>query len=393
MLVLVTGASRGLGNATSSRLLGLGIDVVGTCRNPEKLASLIPKFLDSVELAPGVGKRGEFHLLRHALDERANPAELVRSIQAVRPDARFDAVVHNAGGPGGIAVNFLATKRLNDALLPLLKANGRVVFLTSGQGQVFGNDMYCSLWDKTSALPYIQARTSPLRANAVAPLVRLAASVIPGPVLHCIPILKRWCASEIVLNATFALCSDVPSYRAKFEQWFPDYRKRSAWHQAETATVDDLVKAASRTRRALDSVFRWPFQDTSIGYCLGKAFLNAYVRKLSADPDLTARGVQVFALDPGSCRTGTNRWGFSPAAHGCVGALALALGPRFATEALPSKPANPDQPGPPAGIAHAATPSTPAAPSGSVLVWRGTWCGEHTVPGALFQNNLIQMHI
>lgn len=94
-LILVTGASTGLGLAAANQLAAEGHDVVLHARNPWRLDGT-----DVRERMRGV----VFGDLGHA-DEAVHAAEQANTF------GRFDAVIHNAGtmdAPGTIAVNVLA---------------------------------------------------------------------------------------------------------------------------------------------------------------------------------------------------------------------------------------------------------------------------------------------
>lgn len=113
-LVLVTGASTGLGLATTAELVDSGHDVVLHARNPSRL--------DGQEIADRA--RGV------VLGDLAHPKEARHVADQANEFGRFDAVVHNAGtmdGADAVAVNVLAPYLLT-ASMPL---HGRAVFLSS----------------------------------------------------------------------------------------------------------------------------------------------------------------------------------------------------------------------------------------------------------------------
>ncbi|MGY0065829.1 SDR family NAD(P)-dependent oxidoreductase [Streptomyces sp. QTS137] len=113
-LILVTGASSGLGLATASELVDRGHDVVLHARSPARLEDL------------GVSDR----MRGVVLGDLAHPKETASVAEQANALGRFDAVVHNAGtmdGPDVIAVNVLAPYLLT-ASMP---QPGRAVFLSS----------------------------------------------------------------------------------------------------------------------------------------------------------------------------------------------------------------------------------------------------------------------
>ena len=113
-LVLVTGASTGLGLATAHALADAGHDVVAHVRNADRLAG--QDILDRV----GEVVHGDLA----DLDQTVRLAERVDGI------GRFDAVVHNAGvisGTSVFAVNVVAPYVLTALMTP----PGRTVVLSS----------------------------------------------------------------------------------------------------------------------------------------------------------------------------------------------------------------------------------------------------------------------
>lgn len=113
-LVLVTGASTGLGLATATELAHHGHDVVLHVRNPARL--------DGLDVSKRA--RGVVH------GDLAHPKEAVQVADQANAFGRFDAVIHNAGtmdAVDAIAVNVLAPYLLT-ASMPL---PGRAIFLSS----------------------------------------------------------------------------------------------------------------------------------------------------------------------------------------------------------------------------------------------------------------------
>lgn len=104
-VVLVTGASTGLGLATANELADAGHDVVLHARNPGRLAG--EKVSDQVT---------EF--VYADLSDRTETARLAEQIDGF---GRLDAVIHNAGildGPAVFAVNIVAPYLLTALLTP-----------------------------------------------------------------------------------------------------------------------------------------------------------------------------------------------------------------------------------------------------------------------------------
>ena len=415
-LVLVTGCNRGIGMEACKRLLGLGFDVVGTCRNPESLREGVPAVLKAIPLAQGVRKVGELALVKYELSASCKGVELVLNAVRNRAPDGLHAVIHNAGGPGGVETNYVATMLLNEKLLPVVKDSGRVVFLTSGTGAV----MYCpepgvlqpSLWGWTKTFFYHVARKSTLWAlygALVLPIVTTILTVLQPLnkfVYKTFPKLWEHCVGEEVQRATYALASDMPAYQDTLSKWFVDHRYVFASrYRALCATTDGLHSFATSWRDRFEALVS--VADGSIApdhkkasdylagdqYFVGKGLLNAYMRRLAKRGDVQRRSIKVYCVDPGSCRTGNNGQGWSTAAQGCVGAVALALGKAFATEPLCAKP-HANLPDFPKGFATVAatTSSTPEPPSGSILTWRGVWCGGSVVANGVFYNNMYQLY-
>ncbi len=129
---LVTGASRGIGRAVAEALARDGWDVIGTCRNPKKLASA-----DRVEGVTYVPLD---------LSREASIETLLKSVKDV------DLLVNNAGespiGPaeeipvkdvrGYFQVNFFGAVRLTQGVLPGMRKRkgGAIVFIGSVRSEV-----------------------------------------------------------------------------------------------------------------------------------------------------------------------------------------------------------------------------------------------------------------
>jgi NAD(P)-dependent dehydrogenase (short-subunit alcohol dehydrogenase family) len=113
-LILVTGASAGLGLATVSALVEAGHDVVLHARNADRVA--------------GKGVRERVH--RVVYGDLAHLDETVRLAQQANAIGRFDAVIHNAGvlrGSDVYAVNVVAPYVLTASMTP----PERTIFLSS----------------------------------------------------------------------------------------------------------------------------------------------------------------------------------------------------------------------------------------------------------------------
>ena len=174
-VALVTGAAQGIGAAIARALAREGAQVVVMDRPAE------------AERAAAVAQEvGGTPLLCDLTDEDA-PAD-TRALLKDRYDGRLDIVVHNAGVTRDkmlanmdsdrwdmtMDVNLISLIRLNEALLPLMPDDGRVVCLSSIAGLAgnAGQSNYAA--SKAGLVGYVQARAAELcgrgiAVNAVAP--------------------------------------------------------------------------------------------------------------------------------------------------------------------------------------------------------------------------------
>ena len=133
--VLITGASRGIGRATTMRLAGNGWDVFATVRRAEDGAQLLTE-----------GPAGKIHTLQLDVTDAVQLEQLAGSL----PE-RLEAVVNNAGivvpGPleslttdevrHQLEVNVIGPLAVSNAVLPKLRSSrGRIVFVSSLSGRI-----------------------------------------------------------------------------------------------------------------------------------------------------------------------------------------------------------------------------------------------------------------
>lgn len=191
IVTVVTGASRGLGQAVARRLAGEGHLVVATARRPEDLDTL----------------RSELQLAGHAMECRRLDVTDDDSVAALRQwlDERFgraDVLINNAG----IAIDHYSTRlaelpletlrttletnlfgvlRVTQALLPLLRESraGRVVNLSSGMGQ---------LAEMGAGTPAY--RISKTALNAV---TRILAAETAGSRIKINSVCPGWCRTDM----------------------------------------------------------------------------------------------------------------------------------------------------------------------------------------------------
>ena len=143
-VVLVTGASRGIGRATALALAGAGAHVIAVARTQGALEALD----DEIRAGGGSATLAPLDLADHDALDRLGGSIFERW-------GRLDGLVGNAGLLGPIsplphispkqfadvfAVNVTANFRLIRSLDPLLRAApaGRAVFVTSGVGEPRG---------------------------------------------------------------------------------------------------------------------------------------------------------------------------------------------------------------------------------------------------------------
>jgi NAD(P)-dependent dehydrogenase (short-subunit alcohol dehydrogenase family) len=135
-IVLLTGASTGIGRATALRLAGSGWTVLAGVRKP----------VDGEALKAAGGER----IVPIVLDV-TDAAQIAAAVAEVDEGGRLDALINNAGiGYGGplelvpiddlrkqLEVNVLGPVALTQALLPALRrARGRILFISSVGGRV-----------------------------------------------------------------------------------------------------------------------------------------------------------------------------------------------------------------------------------------------------------------
>ncbi len=183
-IVLVTGASDGIGEALAVHIAGLGAQVVLHGRNTKKLESVYDQ-ITNLKDAP----RPSIAVLDLATADGDAYSSLVNSIE--QEFGRLDGLVHNAGILGQrlsieqyeivdwqrvMHVNLTAPFVLTQALLPLLResVDPSIIFTSSGVGRVgkaFWGAYSVSKFG-TEALSQILAdenRHTPLRVNCINP--------------------------------------------------------------------------------------------------------------------------------------------------------------------------------------------------------------------------------
>ncbi|GAA4765800.1 SDR family NAD(P)-dependent oxidoreductase [Actinomycetospora chibensis] len=209
-VVLITGATDGLGRALAHDLVGRGDEVLVHGRDPERLAATV----DEIRAATGV----EVASYRADLAELAQVRELADRVAADHP--ALDVLLNNAGigadVPGGgerqesvdghelrFAVNYLAGHLLTRRLLPSLRAAGsergpaRIVMVSSaGQAAIDFDDVMLER-DYSGWRAYCQSKLAQIldvydladdldpgvvTATALHPATYMPTKIVPSPI-------------------------------------------------------------------------------------------------------------------------------------------------------------------------------------------------------------------
>ncbi|WP_230163991.1 SDR family NAD(P)-dependent oxidoreductase [Roseomonas sp. CECT 9278] len=228
-VLLLTGASRGIGHATVKRFSAAGWRVITVSRQP------FPEQCPW-EMGP------EDHIQLDLTDPAATETAIAEIKERLKPeDGRLDALVNNAAispkGPGGsrlgslemdlegwlkvFRVNFFAPVLLARGLVePLQKANGAVVNVTSiagGRVHPFAGVAYSTSKSALAGLTReMAADFAPLgiRVNAISPGEIDTSILSPGTekiVQEQIP-MRRLGRPEEVAQAIYFLCTEASSY-------------------------------------------------------------------------------------------------------------------------------------------------------------------------------------
>jgi NAD(P)-dependent dehydrogenase (short-subunit alcohol dehydrogenase family) len=228
-VLLLTGASRGIGHATVKRFSAAGWRVITVSRQP------FPEQCPW-EMGP------EDHIQLDLTDPSATETAIAEIKERLKPeDGRLDALVNNAAispkGPGGarlgslemdlegwlkvFRVNFFAPVLLARGLVePLQKANGAVVNVTSiagGRVHPFAGVAYSTSKAALAGLTReMAADFAPLgiRVNAISPGEIDTSILSPGTekiVQEQIP-MRRLGRPEEVAQAIYFLCTEASSY-------------------------------------------------------------------------------------------------------------------------------------------------------------------------------------
>ena len=134
-IVLVTGASRGIGAEVCRQLVARGCTVIGTARDPAKVAHGEPLALDVEDQASVAAAAAEVRSRHGRLDALVNNAAIV--LDRGEPIAGLEPVTLRRT----LETNLIGPLRVTRAFWPLLRqadaaAGGRVVMVSSMSGQL-----------------------------------------------------------------------------------------------------------------------------------------------------------------------------------------------------------------------------------------------------------------
>ncbi len=223
-IILITGASRGLGAAIAAEFWANGSTLLLAARDAARLASLRDSLLPSAR--PGQ----HIHLLPTDLSDPAAPAQLLASALSLVP--RLDVLVNNAAivGPIGpfasnspaafaqtLQVNLLAPAELMRAAIPSMAASGGGVIINLSGGGA------------TSPRPNFSAY-----ATAKAALVRLSETIA---VEYASANIRVHCVAPGAMNTEML----EAVLRSSPEAAGPEFRK--ALEQKEKGGADPAIAA------------------------------------------------------------------------------------------------------------------------------------------------------
>lgn len=192
-VAVVTGGNRGIGSEIARQLAKRGMQVVLTSRDPAKGEATAARI--NVECGDGGGRASTFKL---DVTDGAGIKALAAHVST--QFGRLDVLVNNAGvqiDPKGsraltsdlqtyrdtFEINVLAPLAVTQALLPLMKKNGRIVNVSSGLGQ---------LSDMTSGTPAYRMSKTALNA-----LTRMVAAEVRGSNILVNSMSPGWVKSDM----------------------------------------------------------------------------------------------------------------------------------------------------------------------------------------------------
>lgn len=190
-ITVITGASRGLGQAAARRLAGEGHCVVATARRPDDLAALrqaLAQTGQACECRPlDVTDAQSVAALADWLRERFGRVDVLINNAGICRE-RFAASIAELSPEtlqATLDTNLVGMLRVSQALLPLLRASraGRVVNLASGMGQL-----------ATMAAGAPAYRISKAAVNA---LTRILAAELAETGIKVNSVCPGWCRTDL----------------------------------------------------------------------------------------------------------------------------------------------------------------------------------------------------
>jgi NAD(P)-dependent dehydrogenase (short-subunit alcohol dehydrogenase family) len=229
-VALVTGASRGIGEAIAMMLAASGADCVLTSRKPEAVAgaaaSIVAKGYKAISLACHAGKMDQIELLVKDVERRFGKVDILVNNAATSPQVGPMMTATEAAWDKTFDVNVKGAFFLTQQLVPLIirAGGGAVVNIASIEGVRPGNTR--GVYSMTKAAVVSMTRSwarelaeSNIRVNAILPglvYTRMARTVIDDPEVYAqymkdIPMHRHGTPDELARAALF-LATDASSY-------------------------------------------------------------------------------------------------------------------------------------------------------------------------------------
>ncbi len=244
-VVIVTGASAGIGEATARRLARAGARVVLTARRPDRLEAL----------ARGLDPTGA-NVLAVAADVTSDPDRRRLVAAAMEKFGRIDALVNNAGygtrGPVEMApvdairknfeTNVFALVALTQLVLPGMRARGAgcIVNIGSVAGRIARP--LSSIYDSTKHA--LEALTDGLRGE-LRPFGVRVTLIRPGFIL-----------TEFV-EAADAASAEVRAHAGAYAPFYKGYGENTALMRRVAGEPDDIARLVARALASDDPAPRY----------------------------------------------------------------------------------------------------------------------------------------
>jgi NAD(P)-dependent dehydrogenase (short-subunit alcohol dehydrogenase family) len=175
-VIIVTGASRGVGRATVEALHELGAATVAVARTSDALALLSERFDDCLAIPADLASDADReHIVERTLHRFGTVHGIVHNAAALEPLGPIGAVTADEW-TAALTVNLIAPSHLTNALLePLRRNHGRVVNVSSGAAlsPIEGAGVYSAtkaalkMWTESMAAEEPDLTTVALRPGVV----------------------------------------------------------------------------------------------------------------------------------------------------------------------------------------------------------------------------------